>query len=172
PNKRELDTNEKATTFSRNFRITVDGALPLPVIMTAFQFFAMNQSNFTLAAIAACAAFVFSPQPARGAFSLDDDGSRVTVTEDGQPVFTYQYGRVNPPKGTAPHYWRSNYIHPLYGLDGEVLTQDFPEDHPHHRGVFWTWPVVAVDGRSTSPWELNTSRQLFIEWIDKEATGD
>jgi AcrR family transcriptional regulator len=34
---------------------------------------------------------------------------------------------------------RSCYIHPLYGLDGEVMTEDFPVDHRHHRGVFWAW---------------------------------
>ena len=24
-------------------------------------------------------------------------------------------------------------------LDGDVLTEDFPEDHRHQRGVFWAW---------------------------------
>lgn len=38
---------------------------------------------------------------------------------------------------------RSNYIHPIYGLEGEMLTRDWPEGaHPHHRGVFWAWPEI------------------------------
>lgn len=38
---------------------------------------------------------------------------------------------------------RSNYIHPLYGLEGEMLTRDWPDGgHPHHRGIFWAWPEV------------------------------
>jgi hypothetical protein len=38
---------------------------------------------------------------------------------------------------------RSDYIHPLYGLEGEMLTRDWPsEGHPHHRGIFWAWPEV------------------------------
>jgi hypothetical protein len=38
---------------------------------------------------------------------------------------------------------RSNYIHPLYGLEGEMLTRDWPEGgHPHHRAIFWAWPEV------------------------------
>lgn len=38
---------------------------------------------------------------------------------------------------------RSNYIHPLYGLEGEILTRDWPDGgHPHHRGIFWAWPEV------------------------------
>lgn len=38
---------------------------------------------------------------------------------------------------------RSDYIHPLYGLEGEMLTRDWPDGvHPHHRGIFWAWPEV------------------------------
>jgi hypothetical protein len=38
---------------------------------------------------------------------------------------------------------RSDYIHPLYGLNGEMLTNDWPDGaHPHHRGIFWAWPEV------------------------------
>ena len=38
---------------------------------------------------------------------------------------------------------RSDYIHPLFGLNGEMLTRDWPDTgHPHHRGIFWAWPEV------------------------------
>ena len=37
---------------------------------------------------------------------------------------------------------RSNYIHPVYGLSGEMLTRDWSKDHPHHRGIYWAWPEV------------------------------
>lgn len=38
---------------------------------------------------------------------------------------------------------RSDYIHPLYGLEGEMLTSDWPDGgHPHHRGIFWAWPEL------------------------------
>ena len=38
---------------------------------------------------------------------------------------------------------RSDYIHPLYGLEGALLTSDWPDGgHPHHRGIFWAWPEV------------------------------
>ena len=30
-------------------------------------------------------------------------------------------------------------------LDGNVITEDFPADHGHHRGVFWAWHQVVVD---------------------------
>jgi hypothetical protein len=37
---------------------------------------------------------------------------------------------------------RSNYIHPVYGPGGELLTRDWSRDHPHHRGIYWAWPEV------------------------------
>ena len=66
-----------------------------------------------------------------------------------RPVLFYRLA----PKSLNGEYARSNYIHPLYGLDGEILTEDFPEDHLHHRGVFWTWHQVLVGGvRAGDPW--------------------
>lgn len=71
------------------------------------------------------------------------------VREAGRPVFFYQLA----PKSLDGKYERSNYIHPLYGLDGEILTEDFPEDHYHHRGVYWTWHQVLIgDVRAGDPW--------------------
>lgn len=44
---------------------------------------------------------------------------------------------------------RSDYIHPVYGLQGEMLTRDWPDGaHPHHRGIFWGWPEVHYGSRS------------------------
>ena len=54
---------------------------------------------------------------------------------------------------------RANYIHPLYGLDGEVLTDDFPSDHLHHRGIFWAWHQVWLsDMKLSDPWATLDAR--------------
>lgn len=106
-------------------------------------------------------------------FTFDDNGVTLTVVEDGKPVLGYNYGRMDPPEGVdMDRFWRSSYIHPLYGLDGTVLTQDFPADHYHHRGVFWTWPGCKVGERPMDLWTLVGARQLFLEWIMKEAGAD
>ena len=73
----------------------------------------------------------------------------VLITDGGQPVLFYQR-RTKSHQGKMP---RANYIHPLYGLDGHVLTEDFPEDHLHHRGVFLGWHQLTVDGKPAgNPW--------------------
>lgn len=113
--------------------------------------------------------------PAHGEFSLNDDGAgRLTILENGQSVLVYNYGWVEPDHGDAEfveRYRRASYIHPLYGLDGEAMTEDFPEDHPHHRGVFWTWPDVRVYGERVDFWHVK-GHQLFESWVDREVSGE
>ena len=38
-----------------------------------------------------------------------------------------------------------NYLHPLYSLEGDTLTEEFPSDHPGHRGIFWAWHQIYAD---------------------------
>ena len=54
--------------------------------------------------------------------------------EGDAPVLAYNFGDQLA-QGVAEDRTRSSYVHPIYGLDGEVLTADFPKDHPHHRGL-------------------------------------
>jgi len=52
---------------------------------------------------------------------------------------------------------RSDYIHPLYGLKGEILTDDWPDaGHPHHRGIFWSWPEVNYGTKRGDIYALQT----------------
>jgi hypothetical protein len=53
---------------------------------------------------------------------------------------------------------RSNYIHPLFGLHGEILTRDWSRDHPHHRGIYWAWPEVDFGDRRG---DLHALQQVF-----------
>lgn len=68
------------------------------------------------------------------------------------------------PKDLNGNYSRCNYIHPLYGIDGISLTEDFPKDHLHHRGIFWAWHQILINGESVSDgWELKNFRQEVVE---------
>ncbi|QDH80051.1 hypothetical protein FKX85_13825 [Echinicola soli] len=73
----------------------------------------------------------------------------ITLTEDNLTRFHYQ----TTTKSQDGNYPRANYVHPLYGLEGELLTEDFPDDHLHHRGIFWTWHQLYIKGkRIADPW--------------------
>jgi hypothetical protein len=86
---------------------------------------------------------------------LGEDGPLEIVAGD-QPVLRYNYqvvtepaeirGRINADNRNYA-VARSDYIHPLYGPHGEVLTLDWAPDHPHHRGIYWAWPEVDWQGR-------------------------
>ncbi|MDG1897888.1 MAG: PmoA family protein [Fuerstiella sp.] len=69
---------------------------------------------------------------------VNPDG--ITVTESGRSLLHYQL-KTKSQEGDWP---RANYIHPLHDLDGNVITEDFPHDHGHHRGIFWAWHQVWV----------------------------
>ncbi len=71
--------------------------------------------------------------------------------EGDKPVLVYNHGMISK-EGVPERYNRACYVHPLYGLDGEVLTDDFPRDHLHHRGIFWAWPGMKADGKSIQSW--------------------
>jgi hypothetical protein len=105
-------------------------------------------------------------------FRLVEDAAAgtLTVMEGQLPVLTYRFGDQLPP-GLDPKQARSCYIHPLYSLEGEILTDDFPADHPHHHGLFWTWPSVRVRGAATQTWHPAepSLRQHCVRWIPKES---
>lgn len=93
------------------------------------------------------------------------------LREGDRPVFVYNHGMILKP-GMKEEYRRSSYVHPLYAPDGTVLTDDFPEDHPHHRGICWTWPVVRFEGQTYDVWALVGMRQRFLRWLARDASAD
>ncbi|HEX7583221.1 MAG TPA: DUF6807 family protein, partial [Prolixibacteraceae bacterium] len=68
------------------------------------------------------------------------------------------------PKDKGGEFSRCNYIHPLYGSNGTRLTEDFPADHLHHRGVFWAWHQILIKDKPVSDgWELKTFQQKITD---------
>lgn len=69
------------------------------------------------------------------------------------------------PKDLNGKYSRCNYIHPLYGPENTRLTEDFPADHLHQRGVFWAWHQIFIDGQQVSDgWELSNFKQKIADF--------
>ncbi len=84
--------------------------------------------------------------------AVSGDKSHVDILEGDKLVLRYHYGNAPLPEGVPDRYACGDYIHPLCGPDGEVLTDAHPKDHPHHRGVMWTWPVTKWNGQKANPW--------------------
>ena len=103
----------------------------------------------------------------QGAVRITKDPQGYWFTEGDTKVLFYQAERKALPDGQAA---RSNYFHPLYDLDGNVLTEDFPKDHIHHRGIFWAWHQVRIDGKTVQDQWVN--RDSFWNVQDARIDSD
>jgi len=104
--------------------------------------------------------------PASGLRFADQPGGRVALLEAGRPVLAYNWADQSK-DGVPADRTRSCYVHPLFGLDGEELSDDFPRDHYHHRGLFWTWQRMKADGQAVDLWTIKGIRQHFGRWIER-----
>lgn len=89
----------------------------------------------------------------------------IWVTEGSEKVLFYQAAT----KDKDGKYARANYVHPLYNVDGYELTEDFPKDHLHHRGIFWTWHQVKIgDHAMGDAWECKDFVWDVVEYGEAE----
>ncbi|MDC6387101.1 PmoA family protein [Maribacter sp. PR1] len=96
-----------------------------------------------------CFLFFFGNGFAQLEVNILDDKALFMEGRDSVLVFQTE------PKSLNGSYKRANYIHPLYSLDGFPITEDFPDDHLHHRGVFWAWHQLYIeDKRIGDGWEI------------------
>lgn len=66
---------------------------------------------------------------------LQADGA-VVLKQDGAEVLRYQ---TEKPPGSKLSVESACYFHPLTTPKGVVITDVAPDDHKHHRGVFFAW---------------------------------
>ncbi|MBI5689741.1 MAG: PmoA family protein [Verrucomicrobia bacterium] len=118
------------------------------------------------------------------AFTVDAATQSYTITEAGRPVLTYRFGEVPLPAGVEAKRFsqratpydgayftdgsryggeRSDYVHPIYGFNGEELTGDYPKDHIHHRGLWWSWCEVRRHDKIGDLWAVCKIRAYPVE---------
>jgi hypothetical protein len=129
---------------------------------------AILAGTFRLSAMAAAEAdAVAAASPFR--FEQVDDCT-LQCMEGERQIYAYNHGTItgkHVPE-TDHRRTRSSYVHPVWGLDGEILTDDFPKDHYHHHGVFWTWPHVGVGGEEYDLWAGNNIHDRFVRWLARK----
>jgi len=119
------------------------------------------------AACGLAAAVVMVTAAPQATMRLTRDAQGYWFSEGDTKVMFYQQERKAMPDGTAA---RSNYFHPLYDLDGRVMTEDFPADHIHHRGIFTAWHQVLIDGKAVQDQWVN--RDSFWPVQDARTSSD
>ena len=111
-----------------------------------------------------CAAvLLLIPMAGESAFSWKDLGDgRLELREHGNPVLVYNYG-PQLKAGAPENRRRCCYVFPLYTPAGVSMLDDFPQDHYHHRGLFWAWPVVEVGGKTYDLWMNMTVKDHSVK---------
>lgn len=107
-----------------------------------------------------------SESPASFRFDDVSDAS-LGLWQGEQPVLVYNQGDVTDERVPAGDSRRRRgcYIHPVWGLGGEVISDDFPQDHYHHHGIFWAWPHVRIGEAEYDLWTYGNIQQRFVGWI-------
>jgi Family of unknown function (DUF6807) len=77
-------------------------------------------------------------------FTTIKSSEGIEISENGNKVLFYQVR----PKSVDGKYERSGFVHPLYDLNGKILTDDMPRDHPYHRGIFWAWHQIILNDKN------------------------
>lgn len=110
---------------------------------------------------------------AYGEFALDDDGYGLTVLDQGRPVLTYQYaGRPLKTENGQDTTGPAAYIHPVYGLMGELVTGDSPSLWGDLPGLHWGWAYCVVNGDLIDTWNGEGGRREFERWKEQYAGED
>jgi hypothetical protein len=107
-------------------------------------------------------------QNLKSPFTINESAQLIELMENGNPVFVY---RIKP-KTLSDRYICNNYIHPLYNLQGDILTEESPPDHPYHRGIFWAWHQLYIDSiRLGDGWTSDSIAQEVVK-TDTKKRGD
>jgi len=109
-----------------------------------------------------------SPDMQKSPFSFKKTDQGIELLENGNPVFFYQ----RKPKSLTGQYICTNYLHPLYSINGDILTEEFPPDHQYHRGIFWTWHQLFVDDKSLGDGWINDGISQDVVNVQTENSKD
>jgi len=86
---------------------------------------------------------------------------RLELIENGKTALVYNDGPQLKP-GVPEDRRRCCYLFPVYTPGGTLVLDDFPKDHYHHRGLFWAWPTVGVDGHKYDSWMVEGLRERIV----------
>jgi hypothetical protein len=104
---------------------------------------------------------------------MESDG-RYIIKYGNANLLAYQFKTVYPPGGIDTSYKRDGFIHPLWSLKGNLLTQIQPADHYHHYGIWNPWTHVLFESDTVDFWNLakHQGTVRFVELISKKAFSE
>jgi hypothetical protein len=113
----------------------------------------------------------FAAVAAEPALRWKDIGEgRMELLDRGRVALVYNYG-PQLKAGAPENKRRCCYIFPVYTPAGVSMLDDFPQDHWHHRGLFWAWPIIETEGARYDGWMMFTSQERAAQAPVTRANG-
>ena len=117
-----------------------------------------------------------SVAPAKGGHPYvltEKTDDHLTITINKNLVLKYNMITNQPPQGANKLFARSGYIHPVMTPAGKLITNDFPEKHLHHHGIWFPWTLTTFEGKKTDFWN-SAKGEGTVEFVklDDHASGD
>jgi hypothetical protein len=131
---------------------------------------ASGTATFVLPLLAAGSKAVFSVvQPSQ---ALDGGATAAAVTgavrlSVGGSTVAELRTAAQAPTGVESFYARAGYLHPIYTPGGVQVSDDYPEDHRHHHGVWTAWTRTKFNGNEIDFWNVKAGQgRVDLERVD------
>jgi hypothetical protein len=87
------------------------------------------------------------------------EGSVLKFSFGPAPLAHYQMQPSAVPSPDVPeHYRHGAYLHPVFSPGGRVVTGDYPPDHRHQRGLWFSWTKTEFEGRHPDFWNMGKDK--------------
>jgi hypothetical protein len=94
---------------------------------------------------------------------VERDGTALKVNYSGRQLLRYQMDPSDVPGPEVPsHYRHGGYLHPVFSPGGRVVTGDYPPDHRHHRGIWFSWTKTEFEGRHPDFWNMGKEKEGIV----------
>lgn len=100
-------------------------------------------------------------------------GGDLGIKVGGRDLLAFRMARdVLPRADIKPELVRAGYVHPVFSPAGQLVTDDYPSNHPHHHGIWAPWTKTRFQGRSPDFWNMGgkTGAEEFVA-LDRTWSG-
>jgi hypothetical protein len=100
---------------------------------------------------------------------VEQSENKVDIHRAGELVLSYQAKPVGLPRpGIDSAFLRGGYIHPVMTPNGIRVTDDYPDNHLHHHGIWFSWTNTRFENRKPDFWNMGLKKGTveFVSVLD------
>ena len=109
----------------------------------------------------------------RGGVVVAPERGDLKLSVGGQAALWFRMARDTVPRPDIKReIIRAGYVHPVFSPAGQLVTDDYPSNHPHHHGIWTPWTKTGFQGRSPDFWNMHnkTGAEEFVA-LDRTWSG-